>query len=94
MVGKYALIFWDKNLFDDNLDRYLCGICSGMSENPLGFYFKWMGYSEEESLDKTLYLDSKWSILWLDRKLSSFELDELFEKRYLPGVTYHSGHLN
>lgn len=87
MKGVSALVLWDKTYFTDNLDRYLYGICSGMSENPLGFYFKWMGYSKDESLDKTLHMDSKWTIIWLPHKLSNSKLDELFIKRFLPGIT-------
>ena len=84
MKGKHALVLWDKSLLVENRDRYLYGICSGVSDNPLGFYFKWMGFSKEESLDDTLYKDSDWKITWLSKKLS-YEI--LTTKRFLPGVT-------
>ena len=76
-----------KSLMETNRDCYIYGICSGVSENPLGFYFKWMGFSIEESLDDTLYKDSDWKIIWLSKKLSDSQFLILTSKRFLPGVT-------
>ena len=87
MVNKPAVVFWDKSLMSDNRDQYIYGICSGTSVNPTGFYFKWMGYLKEVSLEKSLYLDSEWKIIWLSKKLTMSQLDTIIAKGFIPGIT-------
>ena len=54
-LGRHKFLIFDVCDFNLQIQPFL-------PPTGLGFYFKWIGYSREESLDDTLYKDSDWKI--------------------------------
>ena len=87
MTGKYALVLWRDKIIGKK-EVYLYALCTGMEDNPLGFYFKWLQYKNAvDQLDHSLYKDSEWKIIWLKNKLSDGDMRSLDTFGCIPLLT-------
>ena len=87
MTGKYALVLWRDKIIGKK-EVYLYALCTGMEDNPLGFYFKWLQYKNaDDQLDHSFYKDSEWKIKWLKNKLSAGDLRSLDTFGCIPLLT-------
>ena len=56
MKGHHALVLCPGELFTNDQERYCYVKCSGVEEEPLGFYFKWLEWSGDIQNDPKIYL--------------------------------------